>query len=928
MRKLTTCFAFLLLAFTAPAFAQTITGSIGGQVTDGQGGALPGAIVTLTSKVGSKTTTTESDGTYRFFALDPGTYELRVELASFRPNRESNISLGIGRQLTIDFVLAVGGVTETLDVVSESPVVDVTSSSSENSISQDLLFNLPISRTNAAVNLLNNAPGVNSGAAFGGDANSGNALMLDGVDTRDPEGGTAWTFFNYNIVEEVQVGGLGAPAEYGAFTGAFVNTVTRSGGNRFGGLFDINYTDGSDALSSSNITDDIKRQNPALADPAKEKKLVDFTVQLSGPIIREELYFFASAQRYRRTTDPTGPVTTRHEVSPRLNLKLTWQPSPNDHLTGTFQADDYNITGRPGVPALLATDDITNQEDAPELLWLAQWRHLFGAKTFTEVKYTGWWGYFDLNPDEAHRIPGHLDGATGQYSVSQGWYAYYDRGRHQLNATVTHFADAFGKHDLKFGVEIERSRVRNRYGYFDDIFFYDYDGVPYLAYQYSYDVSGKNHRESFFVQDSWKVNDRLTVNAGARMDWNRGVHDPQLASQQDVGKVYETKNLAPRLGAALDLTGDNKTVLKATYGHYYEGAFFSLWSSAIPGIEDFVLLDVSACPGHTTPSACKSFAVEADRSPNTLYKIDPDLKHPRVDELTLGIERALTKDFSVSLTGIYRDFKNAIGSVFPDATWAPTNVTSTDTSGFPSRPLTVYRWVNRSASEENILITNPDGFVYSGAGTASTPRKYKGLMAVLSKRLSNRWQAQISYVVSRAEGVVNNTGSTTFGTGRFFQTPTRAIVNSNGPLTNDRTHEFKAYVSYQVPVVDVGVNAIVQSVTGGTYAAFQRFGSAAINFPFSAGREPFLEARGSRRVDRLNTVDLRLDKYFKVGAERKSTLSFYVDVQNLLNKTIITNRQARVPNVSIAGVPDPVAFNAPTGVNAARQITLGARWSY
>ena len=71
---------------------------------------------------------------------------------------------------------------------------------------------LVASDRNAAVNLLNVAPGVNSGSGYGGSAGSGNALLLDGVDTRDPEGGTAWTFFNYNIIDEVQIGGLGQPA--------------------------------------------------------------------------------------------------------------------------------------------------------------------------------------------------------------------------------------------------------------------------------------------------------------------------------------------------------------------------------------------------------------------------------------------------------------------------------------------------------------------------------------------------------------------------------------------------------------------------------------------------------------------------------------------------------------------------------------------
>ena len=74
-------------------------------------------------------------------------------------------------------------------------------------------------------------------------ASYGNALLMDGVDTRDPQGGSAWTFFNQNLIEEIQIGGLGAPAEYGGFTGAIINTVTKSGSNAFSGLFSMRYTE-------------------------------------------------------------------------------------------------------------------------------------------------------------------------------------------------------------------------------------------------------------------------------------------------------------------------------------------------------------------------------------------------------------------------------------------------------------------------------------------------------------------------------------------------------------------------------------------------------------------------------------------------------------------------------------------------------------
>src|SRR5262245_65283508 len=123
-----------------------------------------------------------------------------------------------------------------------------------------MLFNMPIRYGNVATNLLNYSPGINGGSAYGGDASSANGLLIDGVDTRDPSGGTAWTFYNYNVVEEYQFQGLGAAAEYGGFTGAVVNTITKSGGNKYSGLFD--FFGSSGGMGSNNVSDTIAAQNP------------------------------------------------------------------------------------------------------------------------------------------------------------------------------------------------------------------------------------------------------------------------------------------------------------------------------------------------------------------------------------------------------------------------------------------------------------------------------------------------------------------------------------------------------------------------------------------------------------------------------------------------------------------------------------------
>src|SRR4051794_7928466 len=273
IRGFTRAVAALLLAacVAAPALAQTLTGVISGTIKDEQGAVLPGVNVTLTGKQGDRTAVTDASGVYRFPGLEPGSYDVAADLSGFAKSAQQGIQISPGRELAIDLVMKVGGLAENIVVTGETPVVDVKSSATENTISQSLLYSAPITRT--AINVINYAPGVNNSSAYGAGAGSGNALLIDGVDTRDPEGGTAWTFYNYNMVEEYQFQGLGAPAEYGGYTGAVVNTITKSGGNRFSGLFDFFST--NDSLGSNNVSADVASSNPSLKDPATTTKYID-----------------------------------------------------------------------------------------------------------------------------------------------------------------------------------------------------------------------------------------------------------------------------------------------------------------------------------------------------------------------------------------------------------------------------------------------------------------------------------------------------------------------------------------------------------------------------------------------------------------------------------------------------------------------------
>jgi len=936
MRTLKSFVILLLVVLAAsPLVAQSLVGGIGGTVRDEQGGVLPGVTVTLTGKTGSRTVTTDHLGAYRFPAVEPGTYEVRAQMSGFQARTENKVAISIGKQLVIDFALKITGVTESVDVMGESPVVDTTSTQTSNTISQDLLFNMPLGRF--APDLLDYAPGINQGAAYGSGAGTGggsvgSALLIDGVETRDPEAGTAWSFINYNTIEEVQVQGLGAPAEYGAFTGAIVNSITRSGGNKFSGLFDVYYT--KSGLSSDNRSAAVKTANPTL-EPSEITKYLDWTAQIGGPIVQDKLFFFTSFQRYHQISNPPGPRQNYDDLQHRGNFKLTWQPTPNDNLMAYMEADDYNIRGRTGFDSTIESDAQTVTEDAPEFIWNVQWRHVFGPKTFLEAKYLGWWGYYYLDPVTAG--PRFYDGTTNSVRGSSGNFYYADRTRNEAHAALTHFAEAFGQHTLKFGVQIERSKVRSRYGYPTGFNYYDltsaYPSGQYSAYSYGYDYNARNHRESFYAQDAWRPNDRLTINAGVRLDLMSGYSAAGA-------ELYKTTSWAPRLGFAWDVTGNHTTVLKGSYSQYYEAMFSTYYERALPGGRQ----DLVSClyDGVSADPSCPAGFAEDSRVPySAAFKVDPNIKQPRVDEWTAGFERALTKDIRLSATGIWRENKNIVDSVYPDARWVPITLPIPD-GPLEGQPLGLYSWTNRTASWENGYITNPDGFQYLGPDgrvvtTAHAYRRYKALMFVLSKRLSDRWQAQASYVLSKTEGTLDNRGGgANAGFSHQWETPNLAVVNADGPTGYDMRHEVKVFATYQIPKVEVGVNAYYRFFSGFPYAPIANFSGAdrralGLASSPSAWRRPLAAPRGYGQYDSQSLLDLRLEKIFKVG--QTDRIAAYMDVNNLFNSGVITRVVTRLDGTTVGttecgGTYCSVPYGGPVSIIEPRQITFGLRWSF
>src|SRR5581483_8751627 len=274
---------------TVPLYAQAVqTATLTGTAKDSSGAVLPGVTVNVSSPSqvgGVQTTVTDSQGIYRFPALHPGVYELEATLAGFKSLRQSGITLPLGVTVTVDVSLSVASVSETVNVTGASPIVDVKSSASNTQLAEAQLQNLPTGRFQP--DIINLTPGVTSNVAFGGSQSS-NALLMDGVDVSDPEGGSPWSFFNYNWVEQVQVVSLGANAEYGEFTGVAANSIIRSGSNKFTGLGE--YLMESNKWVANNTTSLSSSLQKTLT-PLEIGHWIDTTAQIGGPLQKDKLFF-------------------------------------------------------------------------------------------------------------------------------------------------------------------------------------------------------------------------------------------------------------------------------------------------------------------------------------------------------------------------------------------------------------------------------------------------------------------------------------------------------------------------------------------------------------------------------------------------------------------------------------------------------------
>jgi outer membrane receptor protein involved in Fe transport len=811
---------------------------------------LPGVEVKLTSPNligGLQAVVTNSAGKFRFAALPYGIYTLEAKLQGFNISKKEGIRLSVGTTLTVDFALTVGKVEETIVVRGILPMVDVKDSQTAvTTLTKEMMQNIP--NNQFVANIVNLAPGVSADSAFGASDN-GVQYQIDGVDTSDPELHTAYVFLDYGVVEESKIMGIGAPAEYDGFSGIVFNTITKSGGNTFSGMFDAWLQ--PKKWNSSNTTD------PALTSPTSAIYNAHFSI--GGPVVKDKLWFFVGTQFYHSENQATGFAFPTTYDQPRLFTKFTWQATQKDRIVLSLEGDLY--TGKYRQASRYTAPEATRNQESPEFYFNFSLLHIFSDVTFLEAKAGGYLSKYLLKPAMGYDLPGHYDYDTYMNTVNRSTYYHAFRNRLSANASVTHHAEEFikGSHDLKFGLDGEINPTRTEYGFPGKIKYQDYAGEPYRAVQYEgYNTKAVNYRLSAYVQDSWAVTDKIKINPGLRFNYYRG----HLA---DVGTVFKPQiAIAPRLGITYDLFSDHSTVLKAHYGKYYDNIITLFYSGLAPK-PDWIAL------GYRNGSYYERYRIVWEN----LYQMDPNIRMPFMHQYTVGVEREVIRDLSVGINYIYRDNKDFIDRVNLTGEFEAMPYDDPDSG----KTVTVYNQLN--PGEDKWIITNPKKGQYPIVGFEPS-RKYSGVEVVLNKRFSNRWQLLASYVYGKATGNNDNSYGAVNNSSLAFSslfTDPNYQTNAEGRLAFDPTHMIKIQGSVILPF-DINLSGSFSYISGYTWTPQIYVSLDQADLDVNA------EALGSRRLDPVTRLDMRLEKIFRFG--KNMSIGAMVDAFNVFNAGTVT----------------------------------------
>ncbi len=965
----------LLLAWPAgPLFAQSTAGSISGTVSDAAGGPLPGASVTArNAKTGAtRVTVSNAAGAFTFPLLSVGLYDVTAELAGFTKATKPGIELNVGGDVTLKLTLALSSVRTDVTVTEEAPLIETTRTQQSDVVNENYIANLPTNGRNF-IDFVLTTPGVTKDPrlgdiSFAGQRGTLNSLVIDGADNNNTffgqalgrtGSGRAPYQFSQDAVKEFQVNRNAYTAEYGRAGGAVINVVTKSGTNEFhGSAFEFFRDKTMNANDYINVINGRAKSN---------YHFNQFGASLGGPILADRLFFFANYDGQRNTngqpvilstgslpsdanttaglaklTPLTGPYD-RGQNQDVFLLKGDYEAGAATHLSMRYNRQRFtgsnNENGGTTQSVTHSGDSLVNTDTVTASL-----TNSFGSSLFNELR-----GQYAKDSE-----PGLANSADPESIIQDAGNFSFTIGRNNFSpreTTITRYqvADAvtflFGNHALKGGFDFNRDLILN---WFPGLFSGQYTFNSIAAYnlgqpiRYVQNFPGVGTSGPFtnpdlseiglFLQDEFRPASNLTFNLGLRYD-KQGIAQPTvrnpdaqlLAAGIDTSVVPEdTNNVGVRLGFAWTPKGHDGTVVRGGYGMFYGRTPSIMIGTAMSNnginVQGITFLGAQM---PVYPNVFPSIPTGASLPKPTILVFDPNFQNPLVHQASLGIEHAVSNDFSIGFSYLYvkatKLQRSADINVGP-----PSIVNFTDSLG------NVYP-VTRYGADRPFANF---GRVIEFQSTAES--NYNGVTLELNKRFSNNWQARFAYTYGKVLDTKPDATSVVPGVGddgkqasdpKNFQAD-YAVGNA------DQRHRLVLSAYWSLPFYR-NAGGIEQALFGGW--AVSGIVTVASGQPYTAILAPLVDlnndgnvqndrapgfGRNSLNFPTFFSVDPRITRDIPIGP---ATLQIIVEAFNIFDRSNVVGVNQGFYSASGTTLTKLSAFGTPTTSFGPRIVQLAAK---
>ncbi len=969
-----------LLAFSGALVAQQLTGNIFGNVTDEQGGRLPGVTVTLSGIGAPKTETTDARGEYRFLNLSPGNYTLSYELQGFSKVTKSDVQVAVGKNTETSAALKLSSVEANVTVRGEAAILDPRKVTTGAVVSQVELKEIPSARDPWVV--LQTVPGVltdrlniggdQSGqqSAYTGKGSMGfnNVWNLDGVNITDMAAtGSTGTYYDFDSFEEINATTGGADITQ-MTPGVQLNLVTKRGTNDIHGSARVFRT--PEQWQSQNTSEELKAQAPPNNTGTKISEVQDYGAEVGGPIWRDHVWAWGAYGRNQVDLIQIGGVSDKTTLID-VNAKINTQPLESTAVTFSYTQGEKDKFGRnAGVtrPQPASWDQGGFNGD-PSALSKVEVSQVFSSSVFATANYSYFRGGFQLIPEGSPIGTGLTVNNTYQDTGGVWHNSYYaaliQRPLHNVGGNGSFFFNTGSVgNELKFGFSYRTGKANTVTTWPGEGNYVIQTGGAQNLGVFTRQALGKEAAQWYngYVGDVITAGN-LTVNVGVRYDvqegHNSGASVPANPVIPDILPALTTadgnteikwKDWQPRVGLTYALGTARKFLLKASYARFADQLGLSPIASDNPAALAGIYYYVNNPGGVPLTRSQIDFAKgnqgfygfdpanpTSAHSPNI---IAPGFNAGKTDEAIIGFDMEVLPEFVVGAAYSYRKYTD------------PAATRTVSQGGFMTG-LTTADWT----FQKTVTVKGVDGVLYSVPVNALTgkPRPggttlqnrpdfnttYNGVELTFQKRLSRKWMVRgdFGYQDWKQSAPItscqnpNNILNGTFGGScpgdTIMVAPSGTGSGAFGNVFVNSRWNFNVNGLYQLPW---GFN-----VAGNFYGreGYPRLAWITVNAQDGIGTQNLL-ATGldSKRYNNVYNFDFRLEKVLDV---KPLQVSLSADIFNLFNDGTVLQRLGKINSGTINSKtydptkPPPTGtatYNTISQVQSPRVVRAGVRVSF